>query len=864
MWQRSFVTRLGGSFALLMITVVMISGWVRDRADRMHALAEEQRRLAHLSELIRLRSQAAVDAVLKDVVHLSRAPALGRLAAASGEPQRLQALQEAAAHFRTLIEVRSAYFQVRLIGIADGGREVIRFDRAGERLFEVRGTDLQRKGDRDYFIEAARLRPGHFHLSAITLNQEFGRISDPPTPTLRVSMPVFDAMGSRFGMVVINVDVRPLFQELVSLASPAARLELCNLEGDYLMHPDSAKTFGFDLGRRYRIVEDHPEVRLDGRGVQVFDGAGEIAVSLAFPLIAGAEPRLYLRLGVAKGPLLAPLQVRSAVNLGITALLAGVAAAVVIGMTWLLAWRLRRLSDAVAKYRPGAEVPLLPPESADEVGVLSHAFREMAQKIREQVQGLQEARERAEQAAREREAFFSALSHEIRTPMNAVLGLAGQLEAESASGTQHDRLRTLKFAGRHLMALLNNFLDRDRIDAGAIALDPAPFDLNELLENLGRSLQPLAARRGLELDVLPLPAAHAWVRGDAVRLYQVLNNLAHNALMYTEHGGVTVAAEPRAVGQISFRVEDTGPGLPPAVQRALAEPSRPWPSGGLGLRISQRLVQALGGGLAADCSSRGTRLGFDLELPAATGDRAAPPHSAVPDLTGYTGLVVEDLPSNRLVLEALLERTRLALHFAATAAEARQALLAESFDLVFLDLQLPDGGGLDLIGEFRRLQPEARALVITAQVSAEIRAQCAAAGAHEFVSKPIAAADLFEKLRRLTAPDVRRLHAVFDGDSDRIDNYLAALGVECAGWEAELKAVLEASDLARLRRLRHRMRTGVEQLGLWKLEASMARVQDALARGEGAAVARFGAVALCLLASVRQLSGAKRLRTESR
>jgi signal transduction histidine kinase/ActR/RegA family two-component response regulator len=468
--------------------------------------------------------------------------------------------------------------------------------------------------------------------------------------------------------------------------------------------------------------------------------------------------------------LLAPLQARRAQNLALTVMLAAIAGAVVIGVTRLFAGGLRRVAEAVEHYEPGKSLPELP-DSPDEVGLLARTFRDMAAKISEQMHSLREARQRAEAAMRAREEFMATMSHEIRTPMNAVLGMAHLLESEVNRPQQAERLRTLKFAGRHLMALLNNLLDRDRIESGDIVFDRVDFDLRELLENLRLSLEPLVNRKELAFVLEAGPSLPLRVQGDAVRLYQVLNNLAHNAIKFTARGRIFVRVEVGHADEVRFEISDTGPGLPAPVLESLRTSSAPQATAGLSLRISQRLIELLGGQLAAASTPAGTTISFSLRLPAGSAPATCPAPEAPPDLSGYSALVVEDVPSNQLVLGALLEKTGMAIDFAATAAQAREKLPPNSYDLAFVDIQLPDADGADLAAVLLRLQPELRVIAVTAQVSPEVRAACEAGGVRAFVTKPIEPAELYEKLRRLTAPQVELIERTFDHDQGKVSEY---------------------------------------------------------------------------------------------
>jgi CheY-like chemotaxis protein len=386
------------------------------------------------------------------------------------------------------------------------------------------------------------------------------------------------------------------------------------------------------------------------------------------------------------------------------------------------------------------------------------------------------------------------------------------------------------------------------------------------------------------------------VQGDDVRLYQVLINLAHNAIKFTERGQVIVRVEPGAAEEVSFRITDTGPGLPVAVLESLnlrAErghfcPQQIWnedgsrlpsqvnaeyiaadrnvrapapASAGLGLRISRRLIELLGGCLSAASTPSGTTLSFSLRLPAATGAGAGRVAEEPPDLACYSALVVEDVPSNQTVLAAFLEKTGMRSDLAATAAEAREKLRGARYDFAFVDIQLPDADGAELAAAMQKLQPDLRLVAVTAQVSPAIRATCESAGVRAFVPKPIAPAELYEKLRRLTEPRVEAVERLFDHDRARVSEYVLQLDRECEGWEAELGPLIAKPDPERLRRLHHRMKNALGQLDLWKLDLTLNGLARAMEQRDNDNIRDLGAAALRLIAAVRQFTGANRLST---
>ncbi|WP_239691781.1 sensor histidine kinase, partial [Hymenobacter coccineus] len=254
---------------------------------------------------------------------------------------------------------------------------------------------------------------------------------------------------------------------------------------------------------------------------------------------------------------------------------------------------------------------------------------------------LRRAKLAAEQAALARESFLSNMSHEIRTPLNAVLGMAGLLARNTPlTPRQQEYVGAIRTSGQHLLGVLNDVLDIAKITSAEQPSEHKPFDLMATMRAVGQMLAHQATEKNLALtlDLAPLP----WVLGDALRLRQVLVNLLGNALKFTKRGKVElraqVLARPAGALTVAFRVTDTGPGIPADRQEAIfesfaqasADTARQFGGTGLGLTISSRLVEQLGGRvLVSSAPGEGTTFAFAL-----TFAEAAAPASATPAAAG--------------------------------------------------------------------------------------------------------------------------------------------------------------------------------------------------------------------------------------
>lgn len=364
---------------------------------------------------------------------------------------------------------------------------------------------------------------------------------------------------------------------------------------------------------------------------------------------------------------------------------------------------------------------------------------------------LRVAKHTAEEMAANRSRFLAAMSHEIRTPLNGVLGMAELLRGTRLDDEQGELVAMMAQSGEHLLRVVDDILDLDRLEAGRIELASEPVDVAILLASARAMLEPRARAKGLEVLTTVEAAAPARVLGDETRLRQILLNLGGNAIKFTDKGRVTLRAARGADGALDLLVEDTGPGIPDATLRGLFEPYRQGGAAthrahggsGLGLAISRHLALAMGGTLEAS-SSLGNGSVFRASLPLA--DAPAPRPSLPADEAakrtpaGLRILVVDDDAVNQRVAVGLLRRLGCDPLVASDGESALRACADERFDLILMDVQMPGIGGLEAARRLvRSTLPGDRPLLVacTAHALAEERAAIEAAGMQRVLTKPL-------------------------------------------------------------------------------------------------------------------------------
>ena len=432
----------------------------------------------------------------------------------------------------------------------------------------------------------------------------------------------------------------------------------------------------------------------------------------------------------------------------------------------MLFGRLKLVHNAVRSIARGGTLDQrLPVLSDDEIGELAMDFNSMVDSIENAQNQLAEARTQAESASKTKSQFLANMSHEIRTPMTAILGYTELLRGGELSVQEQQRYLTIiQHNGDALLALINDVLDLSRIEAGQVTSDLRAFSPQDLLDEVVDSLQLRAREKGLSLELKltsPLPAL---VSGDVFRLRQILMNLAGNAVKFTEHGFVRVHASwDHGEQSIKVKVEDSGIGISECQLKSIFQPfsqadashSRRYAGTGLGLSIARELARAQGGDITV-FSQEGKGSRFELVLPLLVGS-ALPVSSDAPIVAPVTEgplkgrvLLAEDNEVNRLFVRKVLENAGLSVVEAENGKEAcREFSDNPDFDLIVLDMQMPEMDGYQTVVELRDRGFDGPVMALTANVLALDRQRCLDAGCDEFMGKPVRIKELIRVCSRL-------------------------------------------------------------------------------------------------------------------
>lgn len=431
--------------------------------------------------------------------------------------------------------------------------------------------------------------------------------------------------------------------------------------------------------------------------------------------------------------------------------------------------------DYLVKGQVGAQLLARSIQYAIERKIIAEALKSEIAKHMELEADLIKAKEAAEEAAKAKASFLANMSHELRTPMNAVIGFSSLLLDETLTPVHKEYIEGIRNGGEALLAIINDILDFSSAENDKVELEHQQFSLKQLIDESLDLVAVQASQKGVILSQTINYSTPDTIIGDQGRLRQILVNLLSNAVKFTDNGKVTVSVSSKAANgdqsQISFEVKDTGIGIPQNRMNEIFEPftqlertiSRKRGGVGLGLAITKNLVELMGGKIWFESvPGKGSTFHFTIRAETVPGkqldsrkmdrvkmDLVAAPESS-PGLKPMRILVAEDNPSNQKVLVKMLKRMGYRADAVADGSEVIEALERQNYDLVLMDIKMPEMDGITATQVIRKLRPEngPKIIAITAYALVGDRDRCLEAGMDDYISKPVQLKELEAVLKK--------------------------------------------------------------------------------------------------------------------
>jgi PAS domain S-box-containing protein len=380
---------------------------------------------------------------------------------------------------------------------------------------------------------------------------------------------------------------------------------------------------------------------------------------------------------------------------------------------------------------------------------------------------LKAAKEKALDSVKFKEQFLASMSHEIRTPLNTILGFTDLLIETKLDPQQKEYVELVNTSGQNLLVIINDILDLSKIEAGKMTFESIDFNLPQMLQKLRDMFMPKATSKQLKLGFYPSESLPEFVKGDPTRLFQIFNNLLSNSLKFTEKGEVSISAEVLVrddeTAKIEFLVSDTGIGIPEdkldsifeSFTQAAEDTTRKFGGTGLGLTIVKKLIELQGGEISV-ISRVGAGSTFRVTLPMKFGERSELPKQKAEKTDYKLGkvkvLIAEDNKINQLLAKKVLDNWNFESEIAENGKEAIEKLSSKYFDIVLMDIQMPEMDGYETTDYIRnKMKPPFREipiLAMTAHAAASEAKACIDAGMNDYISKPFDSQELYNKIAK--------------------------------------------------------------------------------------------------------------------
>ncbi len=838
--RHSIVTRFGVFFILLLLLAVLLSGFLVYKESAATVRASAMERLENIKNLSAQRYYSLLDEVSNDIAVLSANELLLNYFE-DPTPDKANLTNNL---FESFLVNKPDYFQIRLISAIEYGQEIIRFDKIDQKIIRVPRDQLQNKGNRFYFQETLKIGKGNFYFSPINLNEEFGIISMPFTPTLRAASALENPEGNALGILIINVDMSRYFDQLRQIAGANFEIMLIDADDQYLFSPDINKSFGRQLMNEHSFKNDFDTSVLDLYQnrleiEQLVDRNNVVSIyDIEQITYAEGHRNLFLIVSMKESLLLRSLRLVQQKSFKLVLIISLLALLAAILFTRFFSKTLLEITAVIASYsdpdKSLTSTERLPVKRQDEIGILARTFQDMKNKIDEQVMALRQALQKEHKAIRDRDEFLQNMSHELRTPLHSIIGLSKLLEKNNPSNAQLPIIKSLIKSADNLSGLLHDVLDHQKLKEGAITIDLKPGNISNILYDIHATYQYAAVQKGLNFThQIDQELSHQEYLTDPLRLTQIVTNLVVNAIKYTEEGTIEMKAAILEDGKsYSIKISDSGIGiksenLDQIRDRFYRENSSVSSEEGfgLGLSIVRELLILFNGSLEITSTPEAGST-FEVVLPLISASRIVEDiedmeedHLFFPSLEKeYNILHIEDDEASVLLMQHELNGLPFSLFHAENFQTAKDLLEEQDFDLIISDLMI---GGVNIRDKVRALQGKYADIpvMLVSAADYEVMEEISKAFLQKPFDQHMVASYLFVLLgdHAYETPTMSRMYRQYDHDHNSIMQYLNILINEFEGYSLRFDEIYQEKNQDLWHAQRHRLSTHLRSLGLEKV-----------------------------------------------
>lgn len=854
--KKSYIS-LAVKNALMYLVIITLSsfiiGYTIYRLSAVLIVSSAKKQLNEEVKGIAQNLTEAFDQIGRDVQFLAQSPVISSYLSSSPTIEAAQDLVEE--EFKAMLKSKPAYFQIRLIGLADSGMERVRVERLHSIPEIVPPERLQRKGDRVYFRETVKIPAGGVYFSEIDLNQEFGKLQIPYLPTLRVGSPLYmnDVL---YGIIIINIELKQVFQKLQQDVGLEKEIYVFNNEGYFLIHPDERQTFGFEFGKAPNVASVFHDISDWFPGIAVknnTDSTRQAASKFITSYYTLTHPRtnykLFFALRAAEDHLLSPFKEwrKNSIltTLGITLLFLGFA------FYWMQrqSRQLRKITHSMVQFAGDYSNVKSIQSQPDEIGDLSLAFNEMAATIRSNLIALEKSNAIANEANKSKEEFLENISHEIKNPVQSIIGMTNILEDNDPKAEQKPVIKSLQFSSKQLLHLVNDVLDFTKFKTGQINLSPVPTRLFALLNQTIESNKYLAFSKNIRIILQYQPEYQKLeVLLDAMRLNQILNNLIVNAIKFSKDNSdiivqVGILSKDEAKVRVEFNILDEGVGMSEEelVQIKSRYFSNDLNGSGLGLHIVNQFLRLFHSELQIQSKkNKGSRFSFILSLAYLEPDevKITETERMSPDMEVEAGLLIDDDPQIIHYLEYVLKKIGVLHITVVTSLEALYKLGDENkYDIIITDALVSPDILEDYFNQLYVLRREKGLILLHSGISDLPSRILTRVGIDAFVPKPIESADfikLIENLwyeKKISIPDMKMFYKDYDYDPGLLKSAMKILLVEWKQMKEKLLLAIRTNDHDSFDQVYHKLIASIRRFNLNPLQDFLLNVQLQMTHG---------------------------------